>query len=219
MIESIFKIDKSNQMMIAIPIIVLIAIVLIYYGINSFNKGTSAISEFHEQLANAKLFQEQHLAGGEEVDDEIDDVTEGGGETDKYLWSQTTEDVEVSIPLQPFAPIHKNEINVKITNKQLKVILRRENYLEDEFFSVVLAEDCCWYLDNNNAEHPFLHLSLVKGVQGKDSTWDYVLEKDSVLAKKKKIKIPKGGDFPPIHNIDPNDPASLKAALNALKQK
>jgi len=212
MIKSVLDLDKSRQaLFVALPILLIVVIVLAYFGIRSFNKSTSAITELHDQLTQA---QKQQSA-----DEDDDDDDEIAGKADKYSWAQTDEDVELYVPLHTFSPVHKNEIDVKITNKHLRVTIRREQYLNDEFFSMVNADDCCWYLDNNNADRPVLTIALIKAVQGKGSSWDYILEKDASLIRKKRTKLPDmGGDFPPIHNIDTSDPASMRAALAAVSK-
>jgi hypothetical protein len=190
------SVDKNVIGIGVIVLLVVFGLFMIYY-----------VSQMGEQKKLTDTYKEQLEKELAELGPEAT-----GGKTDKYEWNQTDEEVDVEIPLTKFDPTPTvREINVSFKGSALKVTVRREVYIEGEFFEKVKVDDCCWTLERTT-DSVTLQLSLVKSVSADGKThryWPCVLKGDPM------VNIPRGS-LPSVETLDPSDPAAIKQAMKAV---
>ena len=131
--------------------------------------------------------------------------------TDKYEWSQTSDEIEVYIPLIKFGEnINIRQIQVILTSKKLKIQIGKEVLLEGEFSASVNEEDSLWTFDHNAKEDPHLYLTLYKLTPTqKNQHWK------SLLVGDPEIDVFRYG--PPVHALDPNSPEAIQEAIRKVR--
>lgn len=73
-----------------------------------------------------------------------------GGSTDKYQWTQTLQDVQVTVPLPPGSTA--KSVVCKIMEKKITLGLKQkpaEEILSGEFFAPVVADESLWQFDSD----------------------------------------------------------------------
>lgn len=90
-----------------------------------------------------------------------------GGETAKYIWTQTLNTVDIHIkPTNNGSNkkrITKEDIKIVITNSKLKLSIQGEEIIDGEFYAKIKSEDSTWYVEDNQ-----LHIMIDKF---KDMEW------------------------------------------------
>ncbi len=88
-------------------------------------------------------------AGDESKEDEPRVKLPGnGGRTEKYTWTQTLQEVSVSIPVP--AGVTSKMLNVKITSKNIEVGVKGgETIVAGPLHASVQLDECLWLLDKN----------------------------------------------------------------------
>ncbi len=89
------------------------------------------------------------------------------GETDKYRWYQTGEEIELTFPVDP--SVTKAQIAVEIKPKSLKVKVGNETVSEGDLFDRIDTSESTWTFSQK--DH-ILQVSLCKKTTGK--MWDIV---------------------------------------------
>ncbi len=203
----------SPQLMIAIGSTAIIVIVVFFAMMYSKRFQTAAKST-KDLLDITSKIQNENMVGDGGNDDEFDySKLMGGGDssgmqtfvdgtTEKYEWNQSEDEIEMRLPLGNYGEgITANEVDVVITSRRLKVVVRRKVVLDDEFYDTVRGDDCCWFLDKASQE---ITINLEKSVvTPKANFWTCVLKGDN-----------KAG--PSIHHLDANDPDSVAAAIKKV---
>ena len=74
-----------------------------------------------------------------------------GGRTEKYSWTQTLQEVSVSVPVP--AGISSKMLNVKIQSKNIEVGIKGgETIVSGPLHATVQLDECLWLLDKNCVE-------------------------------------------------------------------
>ena len=155
------------------------------------------------------------------------DIKATGNKTEHYSWIQTSEDVEVKIPLEPlFDEVTKHDIQISIQYNFLKVIIKDKTIMNDFTYDALDTEECTWTVEslkddddddvnksNTSMEKKYLFLYLRKKYEtkGKDN-WNCVL-------KHEKNKIDNSYLGAPVSILDPNDPDSMKNIVQSLRRR
>lgn len=194
-----FKLDRNTIGIGALIIIVIVSIAIIFIA-----------NRFDEQIKLGKELNEEHKIVAE--NDENNTNSSGtGGSTEKYDWDQTMEEVDVIIPLDKFDPIPSTrELDISIKQNHLRITIRRELYIDGDFYEKVRSEDSYWTLERE-VDRSVISLSLIKlrPAEKKSELWACVLKGDP------QIMIPYDG--PTVETIDPTDPAAVKRAASAVR--
>lgn len=210
--------NKMNLLAIGVGIVIVIATIFVFYFSTKMNNEDtkdllqSTMKEMNKKKGNST---EDHSE-----DDDIDysNILNNNtadclmGKTEKYEWSQTTDEIEVYIPLSKYGDtVNIREVDVELTAKTLKVIVRREVLIEGEFTASINEEDSIWTLDNNTKGDPHLYLMIYKITPTvKNQHWKSLLKGD------KEINVNKYG--PPVLGLDPNDPNAMKEAIRKVSE-
>lgn len=97
-----------------------------------------------------------------------------GGQTDKYSWGQTLDEVFVYLPLPD--NVRAKDLDVQIKALTLKVGVKGQTPIVDgEFFKKVKAGDCMWNVESDGNKR-LLNLTLTK-VEGQN-WWHTVIKGD-----------------------------------------
>ena len=85
-----------------------------------------------------------------------------GGITDRYVWTQTLQDVTVSFPIA--GSVRGKDVSVDVKNKSLSVAVKSLDVplLSVEFGKRVKAADCSWTLEDTRGGDKQLTLVLIK---------------------------------------------------------
>ena len=89
---------------------------------------------------------------------------------DKYVWTQTDEDVTIHIHLP--RNVHKNEIQCHFQKQSVRVRIGTEVILTETTFDATVPSDCFWTLENQNC------LSLYLTKQHEKTRWTHVWATD-----------------------------------------
>jgi hypothetical protein len=123
------------------------------------------------------------------------------GQTDKYEWHQSEDEIEMKLSLQSYGEgITAREVDVSLSPKHLKVTIRRQVIIDDDFCDSIRSDDSCWFLDTASQEIT-IHIEKATPTAKKDF-WSYILKNDR-----------KGPD---VHHLDANDPDSVAAAIKKV---
>ena len=118
------------------------------------------------------------------IDNLAQDDTYNGGTTDKFSWSQTHDELELSI--KPPKNVEKaNQIKVDFKPNKMKISFKDEKnsftpYLDTELHSKISAEDSFWSLDRSNPNSIKLSITLTKS---NDLWWDRIGKNDEPIDK------------------------------------
>ncbi|CRG97652.1 CS domain protein, putative [Plasmodium gallinaceum] len=102
--------------------------------------------------------------------------TWNGGKTDKYYWNQSLNEINLEVPLNK--EVKTNEINVEITNKNIKIYHSNELKLEGEFYEEVNKQECMWSIEDKKKIVVFLE-------KKRENWWPCVLNGDPEIDTKK----------------------------------
>lgn len=194
------KLDRNTIGIGALIIIVIVSVAIIFIA-----------NRFDEQ---GKLNKELSDAYNPAEDDDKNANARGtGGSTEKYDWDQTMEEVDVVIPLDKFDPIPSTrELDISIKQNHLRVTIRRELYIDGDFYEKIRSEDSYWTLERE-VDRSVISLSLIKlrPAESKSQLWACVLKGDP------QIMIPFDG--PTVETLDPTDSAAVKRAVSAVNSR
>lgn len=113
----------------------------------------------HTSIKEKETKEEEEEAEGE--------IPKGnGGETGKYVWTQTLNAVDIHIKKTDEwnqKKITKEDIKIVITNTRLKLSIGEKVIIDGEFYAKIKSEDSTWYVEDNQ-----LHIMIDKF---KDMEW------------------------------------------------
>lgn len=149
-----------------------------------------------ERIMKEEAKKKERLAKGEEEKEESSEAktdeekeksdkqqpnSGNGGETDKYRWTQTLEELTVYVKLPD--SITSKQLDVQIKSKHLKVGVKGQQPLIDgELHKKIKADDSLWTLESDGASRT-LQLSLQK--VDNMSWWSCVIEGDTKIDTQK----------------------------------
>ena len=85
----------------------------------------------------------------EEEDDDGPPLIGNGGQTDKYIWTQTLQEVQVNIPVPQGT--RSKQVDVKMTCTSLSAALKGgETLVKGDLFNRIKLDDCFWTLEDGN---------------------------------------------------------------------
>jgi HSP20 family molecular chaperone IbpA len=96
------------------------------------------------------------------------------GETERYQWSQTAQEVDVYVNLPEGT--RKNQVSCTITANKLVVTLDKQPIVEGNFPASVKPDECNWQLESAEGKHK-MWINLFKAKRTDRGThWRQVLE-------------------------------------------
>ncbi|SBS93816.1 CS domain protein, putative [Plasmodium malariae] len=95
--------------------------------------------------------------------------TWNGGKTEKYFWNQTLNEINIEMPM--YKEVKTSEINVEISNKNMKVCHLNELKLEGTFYEEVNKQECMWNIEDKKKIIFFLE-------KKRENWWPCVLKGD-----------------------------------------
>lgn len=143
----------------------------------------SAKQQLSSQQTREKLQRETQLGRQRQLskarESEIQQVIQNGGQTDRYYWGQTPEEVHLMILDDRFqssdqiqCEIHRKRIFVQLTAGDVEILV--EGNLQQN----VQADECYWMLEQKNELHIYLRKEQrpEKGSSESDCWWPCVLQ-------------------------------------------
>eukprot|EP00947_MAST-08B_sp_MAST-8B-sp1_P000385 g385.t1 len=132
-----------------------------------------------------------------------------GGETDRYNWTQTDYEVDVSVPVPPGTTAK----SVRCTFAPTKLVLQVDGCppLEGEFHRPVKSEECVWMLEGQGEERAVAINLIKKKRTQKNQHWRTVLRGDA------EIDTTKFG--PQIVPVDSTNPEAMKRMVAAMNDQ
>jgi hypothetical protein len=121
------------------------------------------------------------------------------GEAKNYKWTQTETEVEMFVYKTTYDMTTKN-IKVLFKPNTIKVEIDKIIAVEGEFFESIQPDDCTWVIDSSSTGERCIWITLFKTSPG---LWECILKADRK---------------PPVHEINANDPTSMREALKVLKK-
>jgi len=127
--------------------------------------------------------QKENKKAPEEAEDSGPALVGNGGTTDKYTWVQTLRDLTVYIDI----PVGLKSSNVKVDfgPESLKVVLKKDKYLEGKLWRKVNHKNCSWTLDELKPGKSTRTLQIDLEKVNQMEWWDCVLEGDPKIDAKK----------------------------------
>ena len=122
------------------------------------------------------------------------------GKTDRYEWTQTDNEAEVYIPCN--ADLVARMVKVEMKTYSLEVKLNNVVIIKGDFPHSIKPDDSCWVIDASNDGRKHIWITLFKASPG---IWRHILNNDA-------------NSLPPVHAINPDDPSSIKKALQKVKE-
>jgi hypothetical protein len=121
------------------------------------------------------------------------------GEATNYRWTQTETEVEMFVSKTTDDMIAKN-IKVLFKPSTIKIEIDKIIAVEGELFGSIQPDDCTWVIDSSPTGERCIWITLFKTSPG---LWECILKADRK---------------PPVHEINANDPTSMREALKVLKK-
>ena len=134
--------------------------------------------------AAAQLEKEGEEVKQEEGEEKKEDKgqkpnTGNGGETDKYYWEQTIDELTVNVYIPK--EIKAKMLDVDIQTNKLRVAIKgqSEAIIDGELWKAVKIDDCLWSIDKDQSGKRVLQLSLTK--RDGMAWWDCVIKGDTKI--------------------------------------
>jgi hypothetical protein len=200
-------VEASNpQFMLAVGTTAMVVVVLLFSLF--FSSKLKAAAEKSAEQHKVEEFDYSRITEPERHNDDVFLK----GKSDKYEWTQSEDELEVTIPLIRFGDtVHSNEVHVEMTPRRLKVVIRREVFIDGEFYAPIRSDDSVWLLDNNTVGNPHIVLNLEKvTITTKNQHWKSLIKGDA------EINVGRFG--PPIEELDASDPDSVREAIRKVCQ-
>lgn len=118
--------------------------------------------------------------GGEE-EDKGPAPLGNGGTTDKYVWTQTLQEMTMNIPIE--SDVKSKEIKVAISVTHLTVYIRGDKYIDADFPEKVNVDDSLWTIESETGQR-MINIAIQK-FSGQMHWWDCALKGDSTIDTKK----------------------------------
>jgi len=147
---------------------------------------TPGVKESLEEELKKKQETNKDEKKDDDADEEEDEADRGkmkpnegnGADLEKYRWTQTLQEVEVTIPLP--LRVKSRDVTVNFTRSSVAAGLKNQPpVLSGKLCKLIKTEECSWYLDNEKA----IVLQLEK--VNKMEWWDKLVESDPVINTKK----------------------------------
>ena len=102
-----------------------------------------------------------------------------GGETDRYSWGQTLEQLDVTVEIEKDIRAKQLDVQLKTTTVRIARKDGSKVYLEGEWFEKIDAEESFWTLESgpNNKQ---LVMNITK-IPNQDKWWDTVIKGDKTI--------------------------------------
>lgn len=129
----------------------------------------------------------------EKIDEEKKEGTEGeekkekpkgnGGKTDKYVWTQTLEELHMYIPVP--AGTRAKDLNVTLDTTKCHVGLKGQaSIINGEFTEKIKADDSIWTVEDDDGGQKVVHLACQKW-SGQWHWWDSAIKGDPKIDTQK----------------------------------
>ncbi|GAW83466.1 nuclear movement protein [Plasmodium gonderi] len=112
--------------------------------------------------------------------------TWNGGQTEKYFWNQALNEINIEMPLH--TEIKTSEVNVDISNKNIKVYHKNKLKLEGTFYEEVNKQECVWSIEDKKKLIIFLE-------KKRENWWPCVIKGDPEIDTSKIESKKNLGDF------------------------
>ena len=73
-----------------------------------------------------------------------------GGTTDKYVWTQTLQELNMRIPIE--SNVKSKEIKVAISVSHLSVYIKGDKYIDADFPEKVNVDDSLWTIESEEGQ-------------------------------------------------------------------
>eukprot|EP00825_Cyclidium_porcatum_P048134 TRINITY_DN7979_c0_g1_i1.p1 TRINITY_DN7979_c0_g1~~TRINITY_DN7979_c0_g1_i1.p1 ORF type:complete len:335 (+),score=111.34 TRINITY_DN7979_c0_g1_i1:227-1231(+) len=120
-----------------------------------------------------------------EDDDKTPPPLGNGGKTEKYIWTQTLDELQVYIPIEK--NITKKDLFIDIQPKSLVLKINQKEFMKGEWFEQIVAEDSCWTLEDSfiqDYKGKYIHLEIMKW-KNQWHWWECVLKGDTKINTQK----------------------------------
>jgi len=133
--------------------------------------------------ADADEPKENKKSPEEAAEDSGPALVGNGGTTDKYTWVQTLRDLTMYIDI----PVGLKSSNIKVDfgPESLKVVLKKDKYLDGKLWRKVNHKNCTWTLDELKPGKSTRTLQIDLEKVNQMEWWDCVLEGDPKIDAKK----------------------------------
>ncbi|EWS74424.1 nuclear movement protein (macronuclear) [Tetrahymena thermophila SB210] len=131
--------------------------------------------------------------------------TYNGGETEKYKWSQSINDITVELRLP--RKVKSKELNVEFKVNHLKVTLKPENtvLIDGELYEKIKVEDSLWNIDGD-----LLQITMEKGIE---TIWKTIIKGDQ------EIDATKVENSKPLESFDTETQGALRKIMYEQQRK
>ncbi|SOV17739.1 nuclear movement protein, putative [Plasmodium gaboni] len=126
---------------------------------------------------NKHLHDEKKDQDNDDDDDDAEPPKGNGGKTDKYVWTQSINTLDMYIDTKD--NIKTKDIKIDITYKKLYVKVKNQVLIDGEFFKQIKPEESIWTLEDNKIIHIFIE--KLNGMEW----WNTVIKGDAEIDVKK----------------------------------
>lgn len=138
------------------------------------NNLNDSLNHMHQ---NKHLHDEKNDQDNEDDDDDGEPPKGNGGKTDKYVWTQSINTLDMYIDTKD--NIKTKDIKIDITYKKLYVKVKNQVLIDGEFFKQIKPEESIWTLEDNKIIHIFIE--KLNGMEW----WNTVIKGDAEIDVKK----------------------------------
>lgn len=152
---------------------------------------------------------DDHEESSGSVFDVVDDPDGFGGTTEKYVWTQNENEVEVYVPSPP--GLSAKDVECVFKRQWLRVVVLGETIVDAETPKEIDSDECTWQLDRDTPGATTVWLTLRKRQPTQKSRhWPCVVIGDP------QIDTTKFG--PPIMAVNADDPNSMHDAVSSMNR-
>lgn len=126
---------------------------------------------------------EENKENGEAADSEKDKPIGNGGKTDKYVWTQTLEEMHMYISVPKGIKGKDLKINIETTKCHVS-IKGQPAIVEGEFPEKIKADESLWTLEDDETGGKVVHLAIQKWT-GQWHWWDCAIKGDAKIDTQK----------------------------------
>ncbi|EAR82709.1 nuclear movement protein (macronuclear) [Tetrahymena thermophila SB210] len=123
------------------------------------------------------------------VEGEEDDGTPppygNGGKTERYIWTQTLNELHIYIPVA--STMKSKFVQIEFSIKHLKVVIEGKSFIDQDFPENINAQECLWTLEDGDIagyKGKLIHLSIEKW-KNQMHWWECALQGDEKINTKK----------------------------------
>jgi hypothetical protein len=144
------------------------------------------------------------------------------GKTDKYEWKQGERDIELSIAVE--AAVIRKSVKLDVTNKRIRISVNGVAVVEGQFFADIVAEESHWQFEEVDGVKRLEFSAPKQTPTQRNQHWRSLIKGDQQVGKLTfdsfLVLNPLSSDVsklgPPVHAIDPDNKAQLKAAIDRV---